>query len=133
MAPDTSGSPRRSHRTATFHYRYLHHPNDKRRVREGIRMAAALLQSDAYKDVAEYRIQPTDDVLANDDALDLYIRKTVGTARHVSGTCKMGPDTDPMAVVDQYCNVRDSRGCQSSMRRFMPRIPRSGGCHATVL
>ena len=116
-----------------FNYRYLHHPNDKRRVREGIRMAAALLQSDAYKDVAEYRIQPTDDVLANDDALDLYIRKTVGTARHVSGTCKMGPDTDPMAVVDQYCHVKGVQGLSVVDASIMPRIPRSGGCHATVL
>jgi choline dehydrogenase-like flavoprotein len=89
----------------TFNYRYLHHPNDKRRVREGIRMAIALLQSEAYKDVVDYRIQPTDDVIADDDALDLYIRKTVGTARHVSGTCKMGPDADPMAVVDQYSAI----------------------------
>jgi len=117
----------------TFNYRYLHHPNDKRRVREGIRIAAALLQSDAYKDVAEYRIQPTDDVLANDDALDLYIRKTVGTARHVSGTCKMGPDTEPMAVVDQYCNVKGVQGLSVVDASIMPRIPRSGGCHATVL
>jgi choline dehydrogenase-like flavoprotein len=117
----------------TFHYRYLQHPNDKRRVREGIRMAVALLQSDAYKDVAEYRIQPTDDVLADDDALDLYIRQTVGTARHVSGTCKMGPDADPMAVVDQYCHVKGVQGLSVVDASIMPRIPRSGGCHATVL
>ena len=24
----------------------------------------------------------------------------------MSGTCKMGPDSDPMAVVDQFGNVR---------------------------
>jgi choline dehydrogenase-like flavoprotein len=85
-----------------FHYRYLQHPNDMRRVREGLRLAVRLLESDAYKDVADYRIYPTDAILANDDALDRWIRQTVGTARHVSGTCKMGPDADPMAVVDQY-------------------------------
>lgn len=117
----------------TFNYRYLQHPNDKRRVREGIRMAIAFLESDAYKDVADYRIQPTDDVIADDDALDLYIRKTVGTARHVSGTCKMGPDADPMAVVDQYCNVKGVQGLSVVDASIMPRIPRSGGCHATVL
>jgi len=117
----------------TFNYRYLQHPNDKRRVREGIRMAIALLQSEAYKDVVDYRIQPTDDVIADDDALDLYIRKTVGTARHVSGTCKMGPDADPMAVVDQYCHVKGVQGLSVVDASIMPRIPRSGGCHATVL
>ena len=62
------------------------------------------------KDVADYRIHPTDDILADDDALDLYIRQTVGTARHVSGTCKMGPDSDPMAVVDQLLQRQGSKG-----------------------
>ena len=117
----------------TFNYRYLRHPNDVRRVREGIRMAVDLLESDAYKDVADYRLHPTDDILADAAALDLYIRQTVGTARHVSGTCKMGPDTDPMSVVDQYCNVKGVKGLSVVDASVMPRVPRSGGCHATVL
>ncbi|MCH2505212.1 MAG: mycofactocin system GMC family oxidoreductase MftG [Dehalococcoidia bacterium] len=117
----------------TFNYRYLRHPNDVRRVREGIRMAVDLLESDAYKDVADYRLHPTDDILADDAALDLYIRQTVGTARHVSCTCKMGPDSDPMAVVDQYCSVKGVQGLSVVDASVMPRVPRSGGCHATVL
>jgi choline dehydrogenase len=117
----------------TFNYRYLQHPNDARRVREGVRMAVDLLESSAYKDVADYRLHPTDDILADDDALDLYIRQTVGTARHVSCTCKMGPDSDPMAVVDQYCSVKGVQGLSVVDASVMPRVPRSGGCHATVL
>jgi choline dehydrogenase len=117
----------------SFNYRYLQHPNDIRRVREGLRLAARLLESDAYKDVADYRIHPANDILANDDALDLWIRQTVGTARHVSGTCKMGPDADPMAVVDQYCRVKGVKGLWVADASVMPRIPRSGGAHATVI
>ncbi len=117
----------------SFHYRYLQHPNDVRRVREGLRLALRLLESDAYKDVVDHRILPTDATLANDDALDLWIRQTVGTARHVSGTCKMGPDSDPMAVVDQYCRVKGVQGLWVVDASVMPRIPRSGGAHATVL
>ena len=41
-----------------FNYRYLQHPNDMRRVREGIRMATGFLESDAYRDVADYRLPP---------------------------------------------------------------------------
>jgi choline dehydrogenase len=116
-----------------FNYCYLRHPNDIRRVRDGVRFAARLLESDAYKAVAEHRIQPTDDILADDNALDLWIRQTVGTARHVSGTCKMGPDTDQMAVVDQYCRVKGVDGLSIADASVMPRIPRSGGAHATVI
>lgn len=117
----------------SFNYCFLQHPNDIRRVREGVRMSVKLLESDPYKDVADYRIQPTDEVLSDDDALDLWIRQTVGTARHVSGTCKMGPDSDPMAVVDQYCRVKGVERLWVVDASVMPRVPRSGGCHATVL
>jgi predicted dehydrogenase (TIGR03970 family) len=116
-----------------FDYCYLRHPNDMRRVRDGLRLAARLLASDAYRGVAEYRIQPTDDILEDDDALDLWIRQTVGTARHVSGTCRMGSDDDPSAVVDQYCRVKGVPGLWVADASVMPRIPRSGGAHATVI
>ena len=117
----------------SFNYQYLQHPNDIRRVREGIRMGAKLLESDAYKDVLDHRISPTDDILHDDDALDHWIRETVGTARHVSGTCRMGPDSDPTAVVDQYCKVKGIGSLWVVDASVMPRVPRSGGSHATVL
>jgi len=84
LAPDTSGSPRRSHRTA--HLPLPVSPPSQRQApgAGSIRMAAALLQSDAYKDVAEYRIQPTDDVLA---------RTTLWTS--ISGRLSEPPDTSP--------------------------------------
>ena len=117
----------------SFNYCYLQHPNDVRRVREGVRFAAGLLKSGAYQAVAQQRIGPTDDVLVDDDALDLWMRQTMGTARHVSGTCKMGPDSDPTAVVDQYCRVRGVQGLWVADASVVPRIPRSGGLHPTAL
>ena len=82
------------------------------------------------KDVADYRLHPTDDILADDDALNVYIRQTVGTARHVSGTCKMGPDSDPMAVVDQYCSVKGVKGLSVVDASVMPRVTR---CNSSEL
>src|SRR5271156_1336005 len=117
----------------SFHSFFFLHSTHLRRVRDGLRMAAKLLESDVYKDVADFRIHPTDQVLGDDDALDLWIRQTVGTARHVSGTCKMGPDADPMAVVDQHCRVKCIEGLWVADASVMPRIPRSGGAHATVI
>ena len=117
----------------TFNYRYLQHPNDARRVREGVRMAVDLLESSAYKDVADYRLHPTDDILADDDALDLYIRQTVGTARHVSCTCKMGPDSDPMAVLDQFCHVRGVEGLRVADASVMPDCIRANTNATTIM
>ena len=117
----------------SFNYCYLQNPHDMRRVREGLRFGISLLESAAYKDVVDHRITPTDDILADDDALDHWIRQNVGTARHVSGTCKMGPDSDPMTVVDQYCRVKGVQGLCVVDASVMPRIPRSGGIHPTVI
>ena len=117
----------------TFHYGYLQHPNDRQRVRDGVRLACRLLKSAAYRDVAEFRIEPSDAVLEDDDALDQWLRETVGSARHVSGTCRMGPDSDPLAVVDQFCRVKGVQGLWVVDASVMPRIPRSGGAHATVI
>ena len=117
----------------SFNYCYLQNSNDIRRVREGLRFGARLLESEAYKDVVDYRISPTDEILTDDDALDLWIRQTVGTARHVSGTCRMGPDTDPMAVVGQYCQVKGVQKLWVADASVVPRIPRSGGLHPTAL
>ena len=96
-------------------------------------MAVRLLDSRPYREIVEHRIQPTDAVLADDHALDLWLRQTIGTARHVCGTCKMGPDSDPMAVVDQHGRVRGIEGLWVADASIMPRIPRSGGAHATVI
>ena len=117
----------------SFNYCYLQNPHDMRRVREGLRFGISLLESAAYKDVVDHRITPTDEILADDGALDHWIRQNVGTARHVSGTCKMGPDSDPTTVVDQYCRVKGVQGLCVVDASVMPRIPRSGGIHPTVI
>ena len=117
----------------SFNYRYLQHPDDIRRVREGLRFGVSLLESDEFKDVVDFIVSPSDEILADDDAMDLWIRQTVGTARHVSGTCKMGPDSDPTAVVDQYCRVKGVQGLWVADASVAPRIPRSGGMHPTAL
>ncbi|HIC15004.1 MAG TPA: hypothetical protein EYO83_07630, partial [Gemmatimonadetes bacterium] len=30
----------------------------------------------------------------------------LGSSHHISGTCKMGPETDPFAMLDQFGQVR---------------------------
>ena len=116
-----------------FNYCYLQHPSDMRRVREGVRFGINLLESEPYKEVFDHVISPTEDILVDDDALDLWIRQTVATSRHLAGTCRMGPDSDEMAVVDQYCRVKGVQKLWVADASVTPRIPRSGGLYATVL
>ena len=109
----------------SFNYRYFEHPEDIRRLRDGVRMAAAMLETQAYSGINEGRIAPTDEVLNDDEQLDLWMKRTVSSARHVSGTCKIGLDDDPMAVVDQHCKVRGIDGVWVADSSVIPRVPRA--------
>ena len=95
-------------------------------------MGVKFLESDTYCDVIEQRSRPTDDDLATDDALDLWISRTVGSAHHVSGTCKMGPDSEPMAVVDQHCRVKGISNLWVADSSVMPRVTRAN-THTTAI
>ena len=115
-----------------FDYRYFSHPEDMRRMRDGIRLAVKILETDAYKAVSDERTAPDEETLSDDDALDLWIRQTVGSARHVSGTCKIGPDSDPLAVVDQQCRVKGVQGLWIADSSVMPQVPRANA-NATAI
>lgn len=89
-----------------LNYRYLEEPWDRERLREGVRLCLKLLEHPEYQNFVEECISLTPKDLESDDDLDQWLLRNVTTTQHISGTCKMGPDSDPMAVVDQYCRVK---------------------------
>ena len=78
---------------------------DRKRLRDGVRIAVSLGEHGDFSDIVQERTEPLDSDLASDDALDDWLMGIVSTAQHISCTCKMGPSSDPMAVVDQYGRV----------------------------
>lgn len=64
--------------------------------------------------------------------LRAWIRGTVGSYWHSAGTCRMGPDTDPDAVVDPQLRVRGITGLRVADASVMPVIP-NAPLNATVL
>ena len=109
----------------SINYRYLHNENDMRRMRDAVKLACGLLESDAYRDISEGRVAPDDDTLGSDDRLDAWIRQTLGSSRHVSGTCRIGPNGDSLAVTDQQCRVRGVEGLWVADSSIMPQVTRA--------
>ena len=101
-------------------YNYLQEEFDRQRLRDGVRIAVGLGEHGDFGDIIEERIEPLDADLASDAALDDWLLGVVSTAQHISGTCKMGPDTDPMAVVDQYGRVRGLENIRVVDASIMP-------------
>ena len=109
----------------SINYRYLHNVNDMRRMRDAVKLASSILESEAYTDISEGRVAPDDETLGSDDKLDAWIRQTLGSSRHVSGTCRIGPDGDAMAVTDQECRVRGIDGLWVADSSIMPQVTRA--------
>ena len=101
-------------------YNYLTDDFDVRRLRESVRICVDLGNDDAFRDIIQERVSPTDEDLESDEALDAWMRREVTTSQHVSCTCKMGAADDPMAVVDQYGNVYGLEGLRIVDASIMP-------------
>ena len=113
-------------------YRYLTDPWDLARMREGVRLALRLAQDPAFRDIVEERVAPKKEDLASDEALDRWLLTNVTTAVHLAGTCKMGPSTDPLAVVNQYGRVHGLEGLRVVDASIMPDVARAN-TNATVI
>ena len=101
-------------------------------MREAIRLCRRLVLHDKFSPHITGPLQPTEADLSSDDVLDAWILDNVTTGHHVSGTCKMGPSSDSMAVVDQRGSVRGIEGLRIVDASIMPDCVRAN-IHATVL
>jgi choline dehydrogenase len=99
---------------------YLRTESDRTRLREALHLCVDLAANPAFQPILGPRLAPTDDLLASDAALDAWMAREVTTTNHVSGTCKMGPATDPMAVVSQLGRVHGLDGLRVADASIMP-------------
>ena len=103
-----------------LNYNYLQEPFDRQRLREAVRLALKLADHESFKDIIEERIEPKDSDLESDDTMDEWMMGDASTGQHISCTCKMGPASDPMAVVDQYGRVHGLEGLRVVDASIMP-------------
>ena len=114
-------------------YHFLENDSDIERLRDGVRLVVRLTESDAYRGIMKERLMPTDDELATDEALNAWLRQNVRTSQHLVGTCKMGPASDPTAVVDQYGRVHGTEGLNVADASIMPNTPRANTNVSTIM
>jgi predicted dehydrogenase (TIGR03970 family) len=93
---------------------------DRKRLRDSLRLCLRLAGYAAFREILGDRIAPTDADFASDEALDAWMRREVTHTHHLSGTCKMGPASDPAAIVDQFGRVHGLEGLRVADASIMP-------------
>ncbi len=59
--------------------------------------------------------------------------RNIGTSHHIAGTCKMGPATDPLAVVDQHGRVHGIENLRVADASIMPDCIRANTNATTIM
>jgi len=100
---------------------YLATEEDRRSLREGVKMTREVADQAALKAVRGREEFPGDDV-KTDAEIDAWIRRTAETIYHPVGTCRMGRAGDPLAVVDAQLKVQALSGLRVVDASVMPTL-----------
>ena len=96
-------------------------------------MAGQVAEHPAFAEYVVEQLNPTNEELADDALLDRWIMTNCYTQHHVSGTCKMGPRSDFMAVVSQYGRVHGLEGLRVVDASVMPDVIRANTNATTIM
>lgn len=109
---------------------YLSHPDDMDVLVKGWHLQHQILQSapfDKYRRKALYPVDADDP-----DAVIADIRNRADTQYHAVGTCKMAPESDPLAVVDSRLKVYGVKNLRVIDGSIMPTLV-SGNTNAPII
>jgi len=98
---------------------YLAEEIDRRTLLGGMKLARALLHSDPLKPYFDYEAFPGPGIQTDDELLGAAKERGT-TTFHPAGTCKMGPASDPTAVVDDQLRVHGLEGLRVIDASIMP-------------
>ncbi|SIQ82502.1 MULTISPECIES: choline dehydrogenase [Acidiphilium] len=102
-------------------FNYMSDPEDWVDMRACVRLTREIFAQDAFAPFRGREIAPGSGVVS-DAEIDAYISKSVESAYHPCGTCKMGAVDDPMAVVAPDTRVIGVEGLRVADSSIMPRV-----------
>ena len=106
-----------------IHANYFADPRDTQAVVEGLRIARAIAETNAFAKYRKCELCPGPGIKNDEKSLRGYIEKNAQTLYHPVGTCKMGPADDALAVVDSELRLHGVEGLRVVDASIMPVIP----------
>jgi choline dehydrogenase len=111
---------------------YLKEAYDQQVLVGGMRVARRLLRTPELAKFFDHETMPGDSINTDDELLD-YARRFGVSSYHVMGTARMGPSSDPTAVVDYQLRVRGMTGLRVVDASVMPNMPSANTCASTMM
>ena len=108
--------------------KFLDHPQDRRRLVTGVRIARCLAGTAALSSVIDRELTGHSD---NDAEIEAFVRETGSTSFHPVGTCRMGADA--LSVVDGEMRVRGVSGLRVIDASIMPTLVSGNTQAATAM
>ncbi len=115
-------------RQPSIDYHSLDSAIDRTHLLNAAEIGMSIIDSAAMRGLGVRHTSPLDR-----GSLDQWINDNVTTAVHLCSSAPMGPDSDPMAVVDQYCRVRGVEGLRVVDTSVLPTAPSRGPAATAVL
>jgi len=110
---------------------YLAEEGDRQVMLAGMKLARRLMRTEPLSAYFHDERYPGEAVQTDDELLDAA-RQQGFTTFHVLGTCRMGPESDPTAVVDDQLRVHGMEGLRVIDASIMPTML-SGNINAGVM
>lgn len=110
--------------------KYFSHPYDMATLVKGTQVALDIMHAPAFDPYRGEMLVHYD--RDDSDQIEATLREHADTEYHPCGTARMGPDGDPMAVVDPTLRVRGVEGLRIADASVMPAIT-SNNIHAPVI
>ncbi len=111
---------------------YLSVETDRRVLLAGLKLARKLMRTEAMAPYFAGEIYPGEAVQSDEDLLETA-RDRGTTTFHMIGTCKMGPDHDPNAVVGPDLCVRGTEALRVADASIMPTMPAANTNAASLM
>jgi choline dehydrogenase len=111
---------------------YLENEFDRRVVVAALKFARDLLLAPSMHNIVDSLILPSRNLHTDDEWLG-FAREYGNSGYHLIGTAKMGPATDPMAVVDHRLKVHGLTGLFVIDASIMPTMPSANTYAATLM
>jgi choline dehydrogenase len=117
--------------TPSILFNYMATEGDRQEMRAAVRLTREIFAQPAFDPYRGRELAPGPEA-RTDAEIEAFVRAKAESAYHPSCSCKMGPDSDPSAVVDGACRVHGVESLRVVDASIMPSIV-SGNLNAPTI